>query len=104
MDTRNHIFSGFTISTDFAAALRAIVYIAVISFVKDPDQQKINTFLIAGERRACRNDGLGVWEFIFGPLMLFAAFKELKRSSLIPAGYRSFLEHRQSRAYTEHKK
>jgi hypothetical protein len=78
MDTHNHIVPDFTINVALAAILIAFVFITLMSFVKEPYRQKINALLIAGAGAVYWSGGLGVWEFVFGSLMLFVAYKGLK--------------------------
>lgn len=87
MNTFNHIVPEFTIINALAAVLIAFVYITIMSFVKEPNRQKINAIIIAGAGAVYWSGGLGVWEFIFGSLMLFVAFKGLKLYYFIGIGW-----------------
>jgi len=58
-----------------------------MSLIKEPNRQKINAIIIAGAGGVYWNGGLGVWEFIFGSLMLFVAFKGLKHYYFIGTGW-----------------
>ncbi len=87
METYYHIIPEFTIITAFTAVLIAVVFIIIMSFVKEPNRQKINAILISGAGGVYWNGGLGVWEFIFGALMLFVAFKGLKHYYFIGIGW-----------------
>jgi hypothetical protein len=87
MDTHNHIVPDFTINVALAAILIAFVFITLMSFVKEPYRQKINALLIAGAGAVYWSGGLGVWEFVFGSLMLFVAYKGLKHYYFIGIGW-----------------
>jgi len=65
----------------------ALVFITIMSLVKEPNRQKINAIIIAGAGSVYWSDGLGVWEFVYGSLMLFVAFKGLKHSYFIGIGW-----------------
>lgn len=78
MDTHSHIVPEFTFINAIAAVLIAFVFITIMSLVKEPSRQKINAIIIAGAGGVYWSGGLGVWEFVFGSLMLFVAFKGLK--------------------------
>ncbi|MGH7238662.1 MAG: DUF6010 family protein [Candidatus Saccharimonadales bacterium] len=87
MDTISHIIPEFTFMTALAAVLIAFVFITIMSFVKEPNRQKINAIIIAGAGGIYWMGGLGAWEFIFGALMLFVAFKGLKYYYFIGIGW-----------------
>lgn len=87
MDIRTHIVPQFTLTAMLAAVLIAVVFITIMSFVKEPNRQKINAIIIAGAGSVYWNGGLGVWEFIFGSLMLFVAYKGLKHYCFIGIGW-----------------
>lgn len=65
----------------------AAVFIAAFSLVREPQRQVINALLIAGAGATYWSGGLGVWEFPFGALMLFMAYRGLKNYNFIAAGW-----------------
>jgi len=77
----------FTIINALVAALIGLVFIIIMSFVKEPSRQKINAIIIAGAGGVYWSGGLGVWEYIFGAVMLFVAFKALKHYYFIGIGW-----------------
>lgn len=85
MDT--HIIPEFTTINTLAAIGIALIYITVFSFVKEPNRQTINALIIAGAGAVYWNGGLGVWEFMFGSLMLFVAYKGLTNYYFICIGW-----------------
>ena len=87
MNTYTHIIPEFTIINAMAAALIAVVFIAILSFVKEPARQKFNAIIIAGAGGVYWSGGLGIWEFVFGLLMLFIAYKGLKHYYFIGIGW-----------------
>jgi hypothetical protein len=87
MNTLPDIVPEFTFVSALAALAIALTFIAIMSLVKEPDRQKINAILIAGAGAVYWSGGLGIWEFIFGSLMLFVAFKGLKYYYFIGIGW-----------------
>ncbi|WP_247236124.1 DUF6010 family protein [Telluribacter sp. SYSU D00476] len=87
MDTPNHVVPEFTLTNALAAVLIAFAFIALMSLVKEPSRQKINAILIAGAGGVYWSGGLGVWEFMFGTIMLFVAYKGLKHYYFIGIGW-----------------
>lgn len=87
METAIHIVPEFTFTNAVAAAIIAIIFITIMSFVKEPNRQKLNAIIIAGAGGVYWSGGFGVWEFAFGSLMLFVAFKGLKHYYFIGIGW-----------------
>ena len=75
------------LSVAFVAVLIATTFIAIMSLIKEPNRQKLNAVIIAGAGSVYWNGGLGVWEFAFGSLMLFIAFKGLTYYYFIGVGW-----------------
>jgi hypothetical protein len=67
--------------------LIALVVISIFSFVKEPYRQKINALGIAAAGAVYWSGGFGVWEFPFGPLMLFVAYRGLSNYKFIALGW-----------------
>lgn len=82
-----HTVPPFTLANAVAAVAIAVVFIAAMSLVKEPNRQKINAFIIAGAGSVYWSGGLGIWEFAFGTFMLFIAFKGLKHYYFIGIGW-----------------
>lgn len=87
MLTSFHIIPEFTFLNAAAAVAIAVVFISIMSLVKEPNRQKINAIIIAGAGSVYWSGGLGVWEFVFGSLMIFVAFKGLKHYYFIGIGW-----------------
>jgi hypothetical protein len=87
MNRDTHIVPEFTLTATLVAVLIAIVFITIMSFVNEPNRQKINAIIIAGAGSVYWNGGLGVWEFMFGSLMLIVAYKGLKHYYFIGIGW-----------------
>ncbi|GAB3173596.1 DUF6010 family protein [Telluribacter humicola] len=87
METYNHVVPEFTLVNALAAVLIAFVFIALMSLVKEPGRQKINAILIAGAGGVYWSGGLGIWEFMFGTVMLFVAYKGLQHYYFIGIGW-----------------
>lgn len=87
MDIHTHTVPEFSLTATFVAVLIAIAFITIMSFVKEPNRQKLNAIIIAGAGSVYWSGGLEVWEFIFGSLMLFVAYKGLKHYYFIDIGW-----------------
>jgi hypothetical protein len=87
MNSSNHIVPEFTLINGIAAVLIALVFIIIMSLIKEPVRQKINAIIIAGAGGVYWSGGLGVWEFVFGTVMLFIAFNGLKYYYFIGIGW-----------------
>lgn len=82
-----HVIPEFTIINAIAAVLIAVICIAIFSLVKELERQIINALIIAGAGAVYWSGGLGVWEFPFGAIMLFLAFKGLTNYRYIAIGW-----------------
>ena len=87
MDTHSHIIPDFTFVNALAAVAIAFIFITIMSLVKEPDRKKINAVLIAGAGAVYWSGGLGIWEFIFGTVMIFVAIKGLTHYYFIGIGW-----------------
>lgn len=70
-----------------AALIITIVFIVLVSFIREPYRQQFNALLIAGAGTVYWNAGLGGWEYVFGTLMTFIAFKGLSHYYWIGVGW-----------------
>jgi hypothetical protein len=59
-------------------ALQAVVFILVMSLVREPARQRFNAILVAGAGAAYLNGGLGLWEFPFIAVATAAAYLGLR--------------------------
>lgn len=82
-----HIVPEFGFVNAIAAIAIAIIYIAIFSLVKEPKRQTINALIIAGAGAVYWSGGLGVWEFPFGAIMIFVAYKGLTNYTFIDIGW-----------------
>ena len=82
-----HTVPEFTWIDGIAAVFIALVYVALSSFIKEPNRQKINALGIAGAGAAYLSGGLGYWEFAFCSIMVFVAFKGLHSYYFIGLGW-----------------
>lgn len=87
MEITQHIAREFTFVHSISAVIAACVFIIIMSLVKEPQKQKINALLIAGAGAVYWSGGLGIWEFTFGAVMLFVAYKGLKSYYFIGIGW-----------------
>jgi len=87
MDTHSHNVAELTSIGALVAVLIAFAFIAIMSLVKEPHRQKLNAIIIAGAGAVYWSGGLGIWEFVFGSIMLFIAFKGLKHYYFIGIGW-----------------
>lgn len=77
----------FTFINALAAVGIALVFIAVMSLVKEPYRQKINALTIAAAGTIYWSNGLGFYEFPLGIIMIFLAYKGLKNYNYIAIGW-----------------
>lgn len=73
--------------TVVGAVTIALVYISAFSFVREPLRKTINALIIAGAGGVYWSGGLGVWEFPFGPLMFYLAYRGLTDYKYIAIGW-----------------
>ncbi len=77
----------FTMINAVPAIIIALVFITLMSLVKEPSRQKLNALFIAGAGAVYWSGGLGIWEFVFGTVMLWIAFKGLSQKYFIGIGW-----------------
>jgi hypothetical protein len=77
----------FTYLNALAAVAIALIYITLFSLVKEPNRQQFNALIIAGAGAVYWSGGLGIWEFPFGVIMVFVAFKGLTHYKYIAIGW-----------------
>ncbi len=82
-----HIVPEFTIINAIAAVAIALIYITLSSLIKEPDRQKLSAIVVAGAGAVYWSGGLGVWEYVFGTVMFFFAFKGLKKYYFLGIGW-----------------
>ncbi|GAB3346794.1 DUF6010 family protein [Arachidicoccus ginsenosidivorans] len=87
MNAHQLVIPGFTLLNALAAVLIAFVFISLMSTVSQPGRQKLNAILIAGAGSVYWNGGLGIWEYVFGAVMLALAYKGLKSYYFIGIGW-----------------
>lgn len=87
MNTHLHNVPEFTFSNALSAIAIGLIFISIMSLVKEPARQKVNALLIAGAGAVYWSGGLGLWEFGFGALMIFVAYKGLKYKYFIGIGW-----------------
>ena len=61
----------------FPPVLIALVFVALVSLLKEPTRQSFNAIFVAGAGAAYLNGGLGLWEFAFVPVATYAAWRGL---------------------------
>lgn len=87
MNIISHTVPQLTFLTASAAVLIAFVFILLMSIVREPERQKLNALLIAGAGAVYWSGGLGLWEFLFGSITIFVAFKGLTNYKYIALGW-----------------
>ncbi len=73
----------FTVVDVFAACVIAMVYIILVSLIKEPQRQQFNAIVIGGASATYLSGGLGPWEFAFCVLVTFLAYKGIKQYSYL---------------------
>ncbi len=87
METQIHVVPDFPLTEGIAAVIVACAFISIMSFVKEPQRQKLNAIILAGAAGVYWSGGLGQWEFLFGTLLMIVAFKGLKNYYFIGIGW-----------------
>jgi hypothetical protein len=87
METHIHTEETFTFANALGAIGVALVFITIMSLVKEPYRQKINALIIAGAGATYWSGGLGYYEFPLGAIMLFLAYKGLTNYNYIAIGW-----------------
>jgi len=73
--------------TVLAAIVIAVIFILVMSLLKEPHRKKVNAIILGGAGGVYWSGGLGVWEFLFGTLLLCVAYKGLNSYTFIGIGW-----------------
>lgn len=87
MDSADIISREVTFNTVLGAIAIAMFFVSLMSLLKEPHRQKINAIILAGAAGVYWSGGLGVWEFAFGTLLLWVAFKGLNNYTFIGIGW-----------------
>ena len=87
MDPTDIISREVTFNTVLAAIVIAMIFVSLMSLLKEPHRQKINAIILAGAGGVYWSGGLGAWEFAFGTLLLWVAFKGLNNYTFIGIGW-----------------
>lgn len=82
-----HVIPAFGLINAIAAVGIAVLYITAFSLVKEPQRQLVNALIIAGAGAVYWSGGLGVWEFPFGVVMLWVAYRGLASYTYIGIGW-----------------
>lgn len=72
-----HVVPEFGILNAAGAVGIALLYITLMSLMKEPNRQRLNAIIVAGAGAAYLSGGLGGWEFAFCALIAFLAYKGL---------------------------
>jgi hypothetical protein len=70
-----------------APILIGIIFILVMSLLPDEPRRTLNALLIAGAGAVYWSGGLGVWEFPFGAVMTYVAYRGLRSWRWIGVGW-----------------
>jgi hypothetical protein len=65
----------------------AMVFILLVSLIKEPARKKFMAILIAGAGSVYWSGGFGFWEIAFGALILIVAYNGLRSYSFIGIGW-----------------
>lgn len=82
-----HVTPEFTPANAIAAVGIALAYITIHSLIKEPLRQRLNALIIAAAGAVYWSGGLGLYEFWFGPVMLYMAYKGLTDYRYVGAGW-----------------
>jgi hypothetical protein len=70
-----------------APLIAALVFIAVMSLVREPVRRNLNAVLVAGAALAYLNGGFGIWELIFPAVFTPIAYLALRDYRYIGVGW-----------------
>ena len=65
----------------------ALIYIAAVSFFREPERRHFNAIMIAGAGAAYLNGGFGTWEFAFCAVVTFFAYRGTRSYAAIGIGW-----------------
>ena len=86
-----HVVPSFTLLNATIAVVVALVYIMLLSIVKEPNRQNFNALMIAGAGAAYFRGGFGIAELAFAGAMTLIAFKGLSSYMFIGLGWVSHI-------------
>jgi Family of unknown function (DUF6010) len=66
-----------------APVLVGLVYVSLMSLLKEPSRQRFNAIMVAGAGAAYLSGGFGIWEFAFAALATYCAFRGLTSYTFI---------------------
>lgn len=78
---------GFQLSDGVAAAVVALVFVLLVSLLREPVRQRYMAIFVAGAGAAYLNGGLGLWEFGFCAVMSYCAYHGLQSYHFIGIGW-----------------
>src|SRR5690349_16444318 len=58
--------------------LGALVFVAIMSFVREPTRHRLNAVLVAGATGVYLNGGLGAWELLYLPIAMPVVYLGLR--------------------------
>ncbi|MGH3145666.1 MAG: DUF6010 family protein [Rubrobacter sp.] len=61
----------------------ALVYISLVSLLKEPSRRNFNAIFVAGAGAAYLNGGFGIWEFVFTAVVTYCAYRGLRSYGFI---------------------
>jgi hypothetical protein len=67
----------FTLLDGAMATLVAVVFVFLVSLLKEPTRQRFMAIFVAGAGSAYLNGGLGGWEFLFTAVATYVAYRGL---------------------------
>jgi hypothetical protein len=68
-------------------AIGAIVFVAIMSLVKEPTRRNLNTILVAGAAGVYMSGGLGRWELVYCAAATAVAYQGLRAYRYIGIGW-----------------
>ncbi|MBO6516522.1 MAG: hypothetical protein JJ975_08220 [Bacteroidia bacterium] len=77
----------FTPLTAIVALFIGLLYVVLVSLIKEPNRQHFNALMVAGAGAAYLNGGLMELEFVFCTVMTYVAFKGLKNYNWLGVGW-----------------
>jgi hypothetical protein len=82
-----HALRSFGALDVLAATTVAIVFVFLVSLLREPTRQRFMAIFVAGAGSAYLNGGLGGWEFLFTSVATYVAYRGLESYRWIALGW-----------------
>lgn len=66
-----------SVMTILGPTIVGVIYISLVSLIKEPNRRKFNAIFVAGAGAAYLSGGFGIWEFAFTAVVTYLAYRGL---------------------------